>query len=150
VLTARVQRLFMPRGISADASARLIQATEKMRDSPEGRAAYFKGMLGAWMTLEAALIVVMGVVVAVVKAVDVGAVRAAAAVSGGLSAFCIGGVLCACRWYFAARRATREGKRHGTSSPEYRQALARATSSGRTVPYQIALGIAVLLIVLLN
>jgi hypothetical protein len=148
ILTERAQQLLLPRGLSPDARDRVIQATRMLRDSPELRSQYFKGMMGAWMMLQVAVIVLMGILVAIVQAVDTGAVRGVAAIAGGLETFCIAGALSACWWYYAARRVAREAHRHGTSSLEYRRAAVRATSTGRTVPYQILLGVAVTVIVL--
>ena len=150
ILTEHVQRLLLPRSLSTNARDRVIAATRVLRDSPESRAQYFKGMTGAWMTVQVALTLVMGLLIAIVQTFDTGAVRGVAAIAGGLEAFCIGGAVAACWWYFAARRLAHEARVHGTSSAEYRRAAARAMSTGRTIPYQIGLGVAVTVIVLVT
>lgn len=150
IVTERAQRLLLPRGLSSESRARVLQATSNMRDQPEHRAEYFRGMLGAWMLLQVGVILAMSIPVAIAEELDKSGLRAVVSVAAGLEAFCIGGALLACWWYYAARRAARAARRFGTSSPEYRQAAARATSSGRTVPYQALLGLVVTVLVLVS
>jgi hypothetical protein len=115
-----------------------------MRDQPEKRAEYFKGMIGAWVMLQVAVILTMSIPTAVAGALDRDALPAVASVAAGLETFRIAGALLAAWWYYAAR----EARRRGAESAEYRRALLRATSSGQTVIYQALLGVAVGIIVL--
>jgi hypothetical protein len=148
ILTQHAQQLLLPRGLPPESRDRLFKATRWMRDQPERRAEYFKGMMGAWMMLQVAVIVTMGIPVAVAVAFDLGAVRAVASVAAGLEAFCSAGAFLAAWWYYAARWAAREARRRGPESAEYSRAVLRATSSGQTVKYQALLGIVVMIIVL--
>ena len=108
ILTQHAQQLLLPRGLAPESRDRLFKATLWMRDQPERRAEYFKGMMGAWMMLQVAVIVTMGIPAAVAVAFDPGALRAVASVAAGLEAFCIAGVSLAAWWYYAARWAARE------------------------------------------
>jgi hypothetical protein len=83
-----------------------------MRDNPSGEAEYSEGMMGAWMMLQVAVVLMMGILVAVAAEFDRDALRAVAA---GLEAFCVAGALLADWWYYAARlgRARSERSRTG-------------------------------------
>jgi hypothetical protein len=147
-LTAQVQRLLLPRGLSHQARVQLLQTTRTIRDQPDFRPAYLKGTLGAWVLLQVAVILAMAVPVAIADAIDRDGLRAIASVAAGLETFCITGALAACWWYYAALLASRAARRDGTMSAQYRRAAARATSTGRTVPYQILLGVCVTVLVI--
>jgi hypothetical protein len=150
VLTERCQRLFMPRRLPLETRNRLVQATRLMRDKPESRPEYFKGMEGAWGLLQVGVTLAFCPIVAVLDALGRHGLHAAVSVFAGLTAFCVNGALLSCWWYYTARRAARVARRAGVSSDEYRRAAARATSDGRTIPYQALLGIAVTAIGLLS
>lgn len=150
-LVALLQSVMRPRTVPREAQARLNRRTRELRESPDFRPEYFKGMIGAWMMAEVVAILGTAVIAAVIAQVaGKGPAHVMAAVGIGVMAFCVAGVFVAMWWYYAARRAAREARRHGTSSDSYRRAVSRATSTGRTIPFQAGLGVVVTVIVLVT
>jgi hypothetical protein len=150
-LVAWSQSVVRPRTVPREVQARLNRRTRELRESPDFLPEYFKGMTGAWMMAEVLAIVGTAVTAGVIaQVVGKGPAHVVAAVGIGVMAFCVAGVFVAMWWYYAARRAAREARRQGTSSDNYRRAVSRATSTGRTIPFQAGLGVVVTVMVLIT
>lgn len=149
-LMRRVQAALLKRpGVSPVVRANVLKLSAAVPDEPDRRATYFIGLQVAWMVLTVASIVVGAVPVAIATALGHEALRIVASVTAGVITFCCAGTTVACWWHYEARWAVRQARRSGTTSAEYQRALRRATPSGRTIPYQVVLGIAVAITTLL-